>query len=55
MKDRAEETVNDDDGMVWVGGMNGLAEGSSDVARSRIVGGIDQAFTQSPYLSGGGS
>ena len=55
MKDRAEETVNVDDGMVWVGGMNGLAEGSDDLARSRIVGGIDQAFTQSPYLSGGGS
>ncbi len=42
-----------DNGEVWLGGLNGLAEGSQDVARSRIIGGIDQAFVQSPYLAGG--
>jgi hypothetical protein len=39
---------------VWAGALNGLLSGSSasDI-ESRIVRGIDQAFTQSPYLSGG--
>jgi hypothetical protein len=33
---------------VWMGGINGLLSGAYDV--SRVNTGIDQAFTQSPYL-----
>ena len=54
MLDKSLES-GDDNGEVWAGAMNGLAEGSEDLVRTRLVGGIDQAFTQSPYLSGGGS
>jgi len=32
----------------WAGGLNGVLSGSSD--KSRITGGIDQLFSQSPYL-----
>jgi hypothetical protein len=42
----------DDDGLVWAGAMNGLAEGDESTTRVRITGGIAQAFSQSPYLSG---
>ena len=42
----------EDGGNVWVGGMNGLAEGSTEGARTRITRGIAQAFEQSPYLDG---
>ena len=39
---------------VWAGALNGLLSGSSaSETESRIIRGIDQAFTQSPYLSGG--
>jgi len=34
---------------VWTGAINGLLSGSYDV--SRVNKGIDQAFTQSPYLN----
>lgn len=34
--------------VVWTGAMNGLLQGTYDI--NRIKGGIDQAFTQSPYL-----
>ena len=39
---------------VWAGALNGLLSGSSaSETEARIVRGIDQAFSQSPYLSGG--
>ncbi len=50
MKDEALET-GEDDGIVWVGALNGLAEGGGGT--QRISGGIIQAFDQSPYLAGG--
>lgn len=39
---------------VWVASFNGLLEGSPVSIRDRIVQGIRQAFTQSPYLGVGG-
>ncbi len=38
---------------VWLGALNGLVQG--DAVEDRIVAGIDQAFTQSPYLGEGKS
>jgi len=35
---------------VWIGLLNGLAEGSASNVRTRIGEGIDKAFDQSPYL-----
>lgn len=55
MKDPSLEVEGDDGGNVWVGAMNGLAQGSDASSRSRIADGIAQAFAQSPYLSGGSS
>ena len=51
------ETVgdgNEDVEAAWIGGLNGVLSSSANGA-SRITTGIDQAFTQSPYLSGSGS
>jgi hypothetical protein len=36
--------------VIWSGVLNGLLEGSTDNIASRIAAGIDQAFTQSPFL-----
>jgi hypothetical protein len=34
----------------WSGAINGVAEGATSEIRARLTRGIDQAFTQSPYL-----
>ena len=50
MTNPADYRVIDSDTVVplyWAGGVNGVLSGSDN---SRITGGIDQAFTQSPYL-----
>ena len=54
MKDPSLEVsgADGDGGEVWVGAMNGLAEGSEASVRTRLTTGIAQAFEQSPYLSG---
>jgi len=52
MQDPSLEVEGSDDGNVWSGAMNGLAEGNESTARTRITGGIAQAFEQSPYLLG---
>lgn len=44
--DHDEETIP----VLWAAGMNGLLEGSTSSISNRIVGGIEQAFAQSPYL-----
>lgn len=36
--------------VLWVGTLNGILSGSSDLGR--VLAGIDQAFDQSPYLGG---
>lgn len=48
MWDRTQATNQN---AVWVGGINGLIQGS--VSTSRINDGINQAFAQSPYLGDG--
>jgi V8-like Glu-specific endopeptidase len=45
---------DDDVDGVWIGGLNGVLSSSAN-AQVRISRGIDQAFTQSPYLGGSGS
>lgn len=45
---------DDDVDGVWIGGLNGVLSSSANGA-VRISRGIDQAFTQSPYLGGSGS
>ena len=50
MTNPADYRIIDSDTVVplyWAGGVNGVLSGSDN---SRITGGIDQAFTQSPYL-----
>ena len=44
--DPDEETIP----VIWAAGMNGLLEGSIAGISNRISDGIEQAFTQSPYL-----
>ena len=34
----------------WEAGINGLLQGSTSSINARIQKGIDQAFTQSPYI-----
>ncbi len=36
--------------VIWVGGINGLLEGSDAALAARVTEAIDQAFDQSPYL-----
>lgn len=36
--------------VVWSGALNGILESSESSNRTRIIGGIDNMFTQSPYL-----
>jgi hypothetical protein len=36
--------------VLWAAGMNGLLEGSTSSINNRIIDGIEQAFSQSPYL-----
>ena len=51
------ESIGDGDtdvDAVWLGGLNGVLSSSAN-AGARLTQGIDQAFTQSPYLSGSGS
>lgn len=38
---------------VWIGALNGLVEGTQAEIEDRVVGGINQAFAQSPYLGEG--
>ena len=45
---------DDDVDAVWIGGLNGVLSSSAN-GSVRISRGIDQAFTQSPYLGGSGS
>lgn len=45
---------DDDADGVWIGGLNGVLSSSAN-GSVRISRGIDQAFTQSPYLGGSGS
>lgn len=45
--DEDEETVN----VSWLGAINGLLGSSKPNTQDRVIRGIDQAFTQSPYLS----
>lgn len=49
------ENVDEDDEIIqveWMGAINGLVGSSTQTTRDRIEKGIEQAFTQSPYLSG---
>jgi hypothetical protein len=46
----ASDTVS----VVWQAGLNGLASSKSSVNEDRIVKGINQAFSQSPYLESAG-
>jgi hypothetical protein len=38
---------------IWLGALNGIVEGTQAEIQQRIVGGINQAFLQSPYLGEG--
>jgi hypothetical protein len=38
---------------IWLGALNGIVEGTPSEIQQRIVGGINQAFLQSPYLGEG--
>jgi hypothetical protein len=48
MSDPNIESAIDRTPTIWIGAMNGLLTGGSDV--NRAVAGINQAFNQSPYL-----
>ncbi|NVK26464.1 MAG: DUF4136 domain-containing protein [Flavobacteriia bacterium] len=50
MVDLTDATTADDLQVVWMGLANGIASGNPLSNRDRILGAIDQAFDQSPYL-----
>jgi len=50
MLDPNDLSANDKARVVWTFVVNGLLEGSSTSFTNRYVKGIDQAFTQSPYI-----
>ena len=47
----APSTGNDLAGVIWLAGINGILSSSASATTARITSLIDQAFTQSPYLS----
>jgi hypothetical protein len=47
------QAVNDTVKVYWLGAINGVASGSTNLDRARLRNGIDQMFTQSPYLEAG--
>ena len=48
----AIDNINKEVPRVWIGVLNGLAQGSVSSVAERIAKGIDKAFDQSPYLGG---
>jgi hypothetical protein len=51
MYDTNDSSMEDMAVAPWAATMNGLAQGSDSQILNRILGGIEQAFNQSPYLN----